>query len=412
MKQNNSILLDSLNYRWKKRNGIYYFGADWDQPFSAFNTAERKQYLRPFMTSLILFDEIYITTQHLEEFIALFGIKDAHFLFTNNCIRIIDDGGTSVGFLPNGDNNLLMNFSESSFLKIDAIEKRLLEQYKGHSERLLLKPLVFKAEAFKTEIDGAWFSHLAQEEIYSDFRNKNITEFLRFQNTYDNTIVKNEDIVPLMRLNYANKSLIYQSELNIKNLSTESSIQNLVNIKVNPILNQKKSEPLELFSKIIKDKQIPDLTDLYTQNLITIEEIISLKNNISGKKFRDWFESSDYDKAKIYRELLSRPKGITDLILTKFVRWSIPTLTGIINPILGAVASSVDSFIVDKILKGWHPNFFLDDILSAKINSVLKEQEQLNQTKLAENKFGRKIGRNELCPCESGVKYKNCCMKK
>jgi len=409
---NNSILIDSLNYRWKKRNGIYYFGTDWGQMFSPFNSAERKQYLRPFVTSLILFDEIYITTQHLEEFIALFGIKDAHFLFTNNCIKIIDDGGTSVGFLPNEGNNLLMNFSEGSFLKIDAIEKRLLEQYKGQSERLLLKPLMFKVESIKTEIDGAWFGHLAQQEICADFRNKNVTEFLRFQNNYDNTIVKNEDIVPLMRLNYANKSLIYQSELNIKNLSTESSIQNLVNIKVSPFINQKKSEPLELFSNIINDKQIPDLTDLYTRHLITIEEIISLKNDISGKKFRDWFESSDYDKAKIYRELLSRPKGITDLILTKFVRWSIPTLTGIINPILGAAAALVDSFIVDKILKGWHPNFFLDDVLSAKISLVLKEQEQLKRINLIESKFGRKIGRNELCPCESGNKYKNCCMKK
>ena len=24
---------------------------------------------------------------------------------------------------------------------------------------------------------------------------------------------------------------------------------------------------------------------------------------------------------------------------------------------------------------------------------------------------GRKIGRNELCPCESGIKYKKCCLK-
>ena len=26
-------------------------------------------------------------------------------------------------------------------------------------------------------------------------------------------------------------------------------------------------------------------------------------------------------------------------------------------------------------------------------------------------KFNRKVGRNELCPCGSGKKYKNCCMQ-
>lgn len=25
-------------------------------------------------------------------------------------------------------------------------------------------------------------------------------------------------------------------------------------------------------------------------------------------------------------------------------------------------------------------------------------------------KRGRKVGRNEICPCESGKKYKNCCI--
>ena len=91
---------------------------------------------------------------------------------------------------------------------------------------------MFKVEVSKTTINGGWFSNISEQEIRNDLNNKNITNYLNFQNHYENTIVKNEDIIPLMRLNYANKSLIYQSELNIKNLSTESTIQNLLNIRI------------------------------------------------------------------------------------------------------------------------------------------------------------------------------------
>lgn len=409
--KNSSILIDSFSYRWKKKNGVYYFGNEWNKSFTPFNSTERNQFLKPFISSLLLFDVIYITIQHLEEFIGLFGIKDAHFLFTNNCIKVIDDGGSFVGFMHNQGKNCLMNFNESSFLKLDSIEERLLNQYRGYSERHLIKPLIFKTDAIKTVIDGTSLGHLAEQEIYSDFDNKNITDFLRFQNNYENLIVKEEDIVPLMRLNYANKSLIYQNELKIKNLSTEPSIQKLVNIKIKPLFSINQSEPIELFSRIIKDKNIPDLTNLYTENLISIEEIISIKNNFSGKKFRNWFNSSDYNQPEIYRQLLKGPKKTTNAMLTRFIRWSFTNLIGIIDPISGIAASTVDSFVVNKILNGWHPNFFLDDVLDDKIQSILKEQEKINRRKKIELKFGNKIRRNDECPCKSGLKYKKCCMK-
>ncbi|SOC81572.1 SEC-C motif-containing protein [Salinimicrobium sediminis] len=407
----NSILIDNLNYRWRKKGNTYHFGSDWSNSGIPFNSDERGFFINPFIKSLLLFDKIYIKTQHLEEFIFLFGIKDAHKLFITDNIVLIDDGGTRTAFLPHNDDYLLMNLSDVSKSQLDSIQERLLDYYKGSADRHLVKPLIFKAEKVKVDIDGDWIGHQCQEEVCLDLNNKNVTKYLNFRNSYDNVIVKPDDIVPLMRLQFANKSLFYQNELGIQNLSTEASIQHLINIKLNPVLTGKKGEALELFSKIIQDKQLPDLTRLYTNNIIDIDLIISLKNDISGKKFRAWFEDSDYDEKSVYKQLMSKSKNLSDYTVTRLIRWGVPNLIGIIEPISGAIASTIDSFVVDKIMKGWHPNFFLDDVLTKKIDQATREQRSLEEGKALEKKFG-KIGRNDPCPCKSGKKYKKCCMTK
>lgn len=45
---------------------------------------------------------------------------------------------------------------------------------------------------------------------------------------------------------------------------------------------------------------------------------------------------------------------------------------------------------------------------------ILKSLLQSDKTKhnLCKIKYGHKIGRNDLCPCRSGKKYKNCCYEK
>lgn len=39
-------------------------------------------------------------------------------------------------------------------------------------------------------------------------------------------------------------------------------------------------------------------------------------------------------------------------------------------------------------------------------------EEVANMPRQSVVRTGRKIGRNEPCPCGSGKKYKNCCLKK
>ena len=37
-----------------------------------------------------------------------------------------------------------------------------------------------------------------------------------------------------------------------------------------------------------------------------------------------------------------------------------------------------------------------------------KESKETNKEKIQENNLGKKVGRNEKCPCGSGKKFKHC----
>lgn len=45
------------------------------------------------------------------------------------------------------------------------------------------------------------------------------------------------------------------------------------------------------------------------------------------------------------------------------------------------------------------------------VEQAEKEQEKINNQKLSQTVLNKKIGRNDPCPCGSGKKYKNCCLK-
>ena len=82
-------------------------------------------------------------------------------------------------------------------------------------------------------------------------------------------------------------------------------------------------------------------------------------------------------------------------------------LLGLCGFLPGLAASAFDSYILEEVLKGWHPNFFLDDNLKKMIDKSVEENDRQNKEMLRKQMF-KGVGRNDLCPCGSGKKFKNC----
>lgn len=385
-----SILIDTLTYRWKYLNGEYYFGRTLNNDYPKFTASEKGIYLSEFLMSFLVHDQVYIKIDGLEETIDLLGIEPTLNLISEKIIVIIDDEGTHTGFLPNGGNNLLMNFSNCSSLKWDAILHRLEVKYKGHFDSRLLKELVIKAEDSAIKIDGAWLGHLAQEEDMDDLQNSRILSHLRFTQSYDNIIVKDDDVLPLMRLNYLNKSLVYQNELKIDSLLTEAESQVLLNVKITRYADRISEKGVPIFHDILTTKQIPDLTNLYTQGLLTIHDLLTLRNSFEGLLFRKWLQNEGYDKKSIYKTLMSSNPSLNEKILVKLVRWSFPAAVGLQWPGAEIALKAINSLVVDKILRGWHPNFFLDKKVSVHLNKLAAESKMNKKLEREIKAFGKK----------------------
>ena len=80
---------------------------------------------------------------------------------------------------------------------------------------------------------------------------------------------------------------------------------------------------------------------------------------------------------------------------------------GLFSTISGVAASAFDSFILNKVAQGWHPNFFLDDNVKATIDAKIKENEEDAKEAVRQERF-KGVGRNDPCPCGSGKKFKKC----
>lgn len=80
---------------------------------------------------------------------------------------------------------------------------------------------------------------------------------------------------------------------------------------------------------------------------------------------------------------------------------------GLVSNITGIAASAFDSFILNRVANGWHPNFFLDDKIKASIDKCIKEKEKEEKQELLRQRF-KGVGRNDPCPCGSGKKFKYC----
>lgn len=405
------IFIDSFTYRWKKNGDSYYYGRTGNNDIPPFESIEKLNFLNQFITSLLIHEKLIIKLDSLEELELLIGIENILRLFNDDALEIIDDGGTMVGFLVGRDGeNILMNLSNCTGLQLEAIEQRLDKRYKGKIIHRKLQPLLLNVEKKKIDVDGAWTGHLVENELDYDLNNQNLTKLLALK-TESRVVIPDSDVLSFMRLCYLNKSLIYQNETNADFLLTEGFASDLLKSKISPIL-EKNIEPEKLFTKILSDKGIPDLGSLIIEGIIKFEQIIELRNSVDGKKFRHWFKEKGWDKKLVYEELMKYNSSIASKTWVQIVRWVYPNLIGLAtNAAVGIGAAAFDSLIVDRLLKGWHPNFFLDDKLKEHIDSeIIDHLKNIDEERIIK-RLGRKIGRNELCPCGSGKKFKRCCGK-
>lgn len=351
--------------------------------------------MEKFFISLILYKKIYISDKDFLEIIKIIGIKDALKLLERQVVNIIYRHQDPHVIVHRSTNALItkiwyeiepiqrigsLDYLEINYRKFsvdDSYKSKIIQYFenahvnlKDEDENIYLKNIIF-----------------LKEELQKNFNN------LSYKDTFQ-----------ALRLYEIIESFLLQDKHGLKNSLVDEYGQKYLESKFSSINEDNVLNKINLFSDISAKKKIPNFYQMYQKGSLEIDDFLDMRESFDSQLFRHWFLKSDNCDEEIFYQLLKNHKiNIT----TNLIKWIIPTIIGVLNTPLGIASSAIENFFISKILQGWHPNLFLDDILSKKLNNLEEKFELEKKRKIIMERF-KGIQRNDLCPCQSGKKFKKC----
>lgn len=383
-------------------------------------TRKQKDYLlRDVLLSLLIHDKIAVRTCDVLYLFEIFNdVIDFKFLLENDCFVFFDDIFNIPSIFNEGKKNYLAlyqmgpksqaDFTDSIEVLESSLNRKDLQNLSLNEQREvedIWKRLFTLIEAKNNKLIISEFQNLIKREIEYDLKNTNFINNLKTKST-DEVIL--EESPYILRLAEINKTLLLANQIKVNNILIEGASKIILSQKLSPLIKNStiKYETLDIYENLFKSKRIPDFTSLYRNKVISIEDFFKFQNGKQGKTFKKWNEKHRFDQNDILEEMLGSCKSSKNLY-HKLFRWAIPNAIGMVDTLGGMVASSIDSFIVDKIVAGWHPNLFLDNVLKKELDNKMKVHDQKNFSEKIRQKFPN-IKAEDKCPCGSQKSYYNC----
>lgn len=364
-----------------------------------------KNAFKNFLQSLLIHEKIYIRIADIIFIASIIGVDSTKYLIKNNILIVLDDRGISPALMieSSKSNHEINKAIISQIEAITGYDDFIDNNKKSITDNKKLEQLAISIYDNRKVIDTKNYETNLRKEILLDLENPHIKKTFR---KLDLKKMDDADVNNLLRIAKNNDILIISSQLNVHSISMDSDVKNLMESKFKTYINKNAYDiSLSNFTEVLKMKKLPDLFDLFMKGIINIEDIISIRENFNGKLFRQWYLSKDYNLEDITYELMKNNK-INKFI--QLIRWGSMNALGFISPAVGVASSIVDSFVLDKILNGWHPNIFLDDVLEQSINSTINLYNKKENYKRIIKAYPN-ITRNDKCVCGSNKKFKKCC---
>ena len=178
------------------------------------------------------------------------------------------------------------------------------------------------------------------------------------------TKVSTNVVDALLALTQMNIELHLAEKYSCASSSTSSPIGDCISLKL-PRLNGEHSGREKLW-QFMEFAGVPDLSEPILSDPDKMEEFVEMCFTDEAAAFREWFHknrnASEKEIVTAYIDLLHKIPW-SQRTPTKFIRCALTTGIGmvpIVGGLLGAAASVIDTFIVDEILTGKSPRFFID----------------------------------------------------
>lgn len=125
---------------------------------------------------------------------------------------------------------------------------------------------------------------------------------------------------------------------------------------------------LEGFISLLELEAIPDIRPAVKAGTLPLPTIWKLRNQRASVNFRRWLreaecsDSRELEKAYVAAIGASAMKGLG----VRALRFVLVSAFGLLNPIVGTLASATDSFFLDKWMAGYTPKLFLESLRRIK----------------------------------------------
>lgn len=375
-----------------------------------------EQIARDLITAILSYDKIYIEGIRIWDIVQVWGSNYVKELLRLDIIRVIPDQSLNPAIIGENNSSRVDFFSyPQNFVKHGEKFKPPTPHKWSHIENAFKKnefigqeanALLYLIDEKGIDLNEKEVAQRVIKETHLDLRNISL---LKQYGLVDPFLTKpiNVDFPKLLRIHELNKTAVLASTIGIDSIKTDGEISTLLALKTLSVFDKKHPNGIDALNKIEYEKGFPDLGQLFVSKVIGLDDILKLRDSFQGKIFRYWLQNTKYEEELMRKEIMNSVHNVLGNKISNTVRMIGTSLIGIAGFLPGVISSTFDSFVLQRISKGWHPNFFLDDKLKAMIDKSISIKEDKRKKELAQVRF-KGIGRNKPCPCGSGKNFKKC----
>lgn len=362
-----AVLFDLFSYRVKNSSDGLYFDRWNGNTFPEISMPEKLYFLSRIISALLTHNKLFIRTDSVEELIECIGFDAFRMLYERGELVVLDNWWVPT-FMINGNSCTYLNMHSTQYQ--DRVCSRLLQR-KGLEESRFMNS-VFKDVCNDSDsVTYDYWDNTSEKNMYEDFSfNARIRALLQIQSDSIISISKEQDTWSAVRLCLFERSLEWSKQLKTDEIIFEDEAKRYLFYKSNII----DYDSINLFFEQVRyPRGIPNLSLLYYNNVISMKDIIRVRDNVAFGKFTSWLESHNYSARDLQLALLDTHSN--NRKIEKWFRWSIVSLVP--SLLLSGMASTfagIGMSFIEQLLPQFSgqeiPSLFFDEILSKQFNAA------------------------------------------
>lgn len=287
-------------------------------------------------------------------------------LYNRGELEILDNWWVPA-FMYNKDTVFYTNMHMKQYQ--DKICSRVLER-KGTEEAHFTNSILKKVCNTSTSDTYEFWDNTSKENMYEDFSfNDRIRALLNIQSETITSISNADDTWSAVRLCLFERSLEWSKQLKTDEILLEDEAKRYLLYKS----DIQSCSTIQYFKWVLYAKGFPNLSILYNNNVISMKDIIRVRDKVAFGKFTSWLKSHNYNARELELALLDGRSS--NSMIEKWLRWAVVCGSPLLLPADPEVQTltGIGLSLIEQLLPQFSgkqiPVIYFDGVLSKQFNS-------------------------------------------